>query len=116
MDATARTAQLRRQGLIESGFALAMAVMLFTGSSSGGMVFALGSLAVWMALRGRNMVDGAVPLTVPEQRELDRLKSESTHVRELLALVEGAGQQPVRYDLMRCRRLARVTALLDGRT
>jgi hypothetical protein len=116
MDVTARIEQLRRQGLIESGFALATAVMLFTGSSSVGVAFAVGFLAVWMAVRGRNMVDGAVPLTEPERRELDRLKGESQHVRELLALLEGAGQTPVRYDLVRCRRLARVTSLLDGRT
>jgi len=116
MDATARTGQLRRQGLTESGFALATAVLLATASTSIGVVYAVGALAVWMALRGRDMVDGAVPLTGVERRELDRLRGESAHVREWLALIEAAGQQPVRYDLQRCRRLARVAALLDGRT
>jgi hypothetical protein len=37
-------------------------------------------------------------------------------VRELVAVIERAGQTPVRFDLNRCRRLARVESLLDGRT
>ena len=56
----------------------------------------------------------AEPLAAEERRELDRLKGTSKHVRELLAVLERGGQEPVRYDLRRCRNLARLESLLDG--
>jgi hypothetical protein len=110
-----RTELLRRQGQLESGFALLSAVLLLGSSASPGLVAAMGALAVWMALRGRRMVEQALPLTDAQRAELQRLATDSKPVRELLALLERAGQQPVLYDLERCRRLARVTALIDGR-
>lgn len=110
-----RTEVLRRQGLLESGFALLSAVLLLGSTASPGLVVAMGALSVWMALRGRRMVEQAVPLTDPQRLELQRLANDSKPVRELLALLERAGQQPALYDLERCRRLARVTALIDGR-
>jgi hypothetical protein len=108
-----RTELLRRQGLIESGFAVLTAVMLFFGTGSA-LTPLVGLIAIWMALRGRRMLEEAAPLTDAERRELDRMKAESRHVREMLALLERAGQQPVRYDLGRCRRLARLESLIDG--
>lgn len=116
MTATPRIRLLNRQGLMESGFALLTAVMMAAGTSSGALTPVVGAMAVWMALRGRTMLLGAVPLTDPERRELDRMKTGSRPVRELLALLERAGQEPVRYDLERCRRLARLASLIDGQT
>lgn len=113
--APSRSELLRRQGMIECGFAVATALVLAGGVASTGVAVAVGALAIWMAWRGRLMVDNAVPLDGAERRELDRLKGQSQHVRELVAMVERAGQQPVRFDLQRCRRLARVESMLDGR-
>jgi hypothetical protein len=109
-----RTQVLRKQGLIESGFALATAAMLFAGTSSAGMALIVGAMSIWMAVRGRTMVEHAEPLGAEERRELDRLKGTSKHVRELLAVLERGGQEPVRYDLRRGRNLARLESLLDG--
>jgi len=117
MNRPSRTELLRRQGLIESGFAVLTAVMLLagTGGSLAGTLL-VGLLAIWMARRGHRMIEESVPLADPERRELDRLRSTSRHVRELLALLERTGQQPVRFDLERCRRLARVESLLNGQS
>lgn len=109
-----RTELLRRQGLIESGFALLSAVLLLGSTASPGLITALGALSVWMAVRGRRMVEQALPLSDAQRRELQRLATESKPVRELLALLERTGQEPVLYDLERCRRLARVAAVIDG--
>jgi hypothetical protein len=111
-----RTAQLRRQGLTESGFAVLTAALLVGGSASPAIVLAIGAAALWMALRGRRMVELSDPLGAPERRELEQLAGASRHVRELLGVLERAGQQPVRWDLERCRKLARVESLLNGRT
>ena len=109
-----RTQVLRRQGLTESGVALATAAMLFAGSASGGMALLVGAMSIWMAVRGRTMFEHAAQLGPEERRELDRLKAASKHVRELVAVLERSGQEPVRYDLLRCRKLARLESLLDG--
>jgi hypothetical protein len=109
-----RTQLLRKQGLIESGFALATAAMLFAGTSSTGMALIVGAMSVWMVVRGRTMFEHAEPLGADERRELDRLKGASKHVRELVAVLERSGHEPVRYDLRRCRKLARLESLLDG--
>jgi hypothetical protein len=101
-----RTALLRRQGTTESAFAVLTAVLLLGSTASPGIVVMAGALAVWMAWRGRRMVELAVPLADAERRELEHLAADSRHVRE----------QPVRFDLLRCRRLAQVESLLDGRT
>jgi hypothetical protein len=114
MNAMPRTEVLRRQGLIESGFAVLTAVMLFMGSSGPIATALVGAMAVWMAVRGRKMLMEAVPLTDAERTELGRMKAGSRHVREMLALLERAGQEPVRFDLERCRRLARLESLIDG--
>ena len=115
MNRPSRTESLRRQGLMESGFAVLTAMMLLagTGGSPVGTLL-VGLLAIWMARRGQRMVEGSAPLEDAERRELDRLRSTSRHVREMLALLERAGQQPVRFDLQRCRRLARFESLLNG--
>lgn len=110
-----RTELLRRQGLLESAFALATAATLFTGDASPAVALAVGLVAVWLAWRGNAMVEQSDPLDATERLELDRLKAQSQHVRELVAVIERAGQAPVRFDLGRCRRLARVESMLDGR-
>jgi hypothetical protein len=115
-DRSSRTEQLRRQGLTESAFAVLTAVLLLGSVASPAIVLTVGVLATWMAWRGRRMVELAVPLADAERRELDHLASGSRHVRELLGLLAKAGQQPVRFDLVRCRRLAQVESMLDGRT
>ncbi|MFZ4756762.1 MAG: hypothetical protein ACOYLX_01185 [Burkholderiaceae bacterium] len=109
-----RTLLLRRQGLIDSGFALATAVLLLGGSASPAITVSVGLVAVWMAWRGRTRYEQAEPLKPDEARELDRLGRSSRTVREWLAVIERAGQSPVRWDLERCRRLARVESALDG--
>jgi hypothetical protein len=115
-DRSSRTELLRRQGLTESAFAVLTAVLLLGSTASPGVVLAAGALATWMAWRGRRMVELAVPLADAERRELEHLAAGSRHVRELLGLLAKAGQQPVRFDLVRCRRLAQVESMLDGRT
>jgi hypothetical protein len=111
-----RTELLRRQGMTESAFAVATAVLLLGSSASPVLGLAVGAMAIWMAVRGRRMVEEAVPLDAAERHELDRLAAGSRHVRELLGLLSRAGMQPMRYDLRRCRRLARVESLIDDRT
>ena len=111
-----RTELLRRQGLTESAFAVLTAVLMLGSTASPAIVLAAGALSIWMAWRGRRLVELAVPLADPERRELERLAAGSRHVRELLGLLAKVGQQPVRFDLVRCRRLARVESLLDGGT
>lgn len=110
-----RSEVVRLKGLTESGFAVLTAALLLGSSASPPVALAMGGLSVWMALRGLRMVEQAVPLDGAQRRELDRLASQSRHVRELLAVIAQAGQQPIRYDLERCRRLARFESLLDGR-
>jgi hypothetical protein len=114
-NAADRTALMRRQGLTESGFALATAVMLLAGQSSPGLAVLLGGAAIWMAWRGRVRYELADPLSAEERRELERLATGSRHVRETVALMTRAGQKPVRYDLSRLRRLARLESMIDGR-
>lgn len=112
-----RSESIRRQGLAESGLAVLTAVMLATGgASSPTMVALIGAGAAWMALSGRRRVERSAPLDERERRELERLAAGSRHVRDLLDLLGRSGQQPVRFDLDRCRRLARLESMLDGRT
>lgn len=113
---SSRTELLRRQGTLESAFALAVAVSLFAGDPSPVVALGVGLLAVWLAARGHAMIAQCAPLAEAERHELERLKRRSQPVRELVAVIERAGQSPVRFDLNRCRRLARVESLLDGRT
>jgi hypothetical protein len=115
-ETVSRTAVLRRQGLVESGFAVLTALMLLGGSASPAAVLAIGGAALWMALRGRRMVELSVALDEGERRALQQLAGTSKHVRELIDMLARTGQQPVRWDLERCRKLARVEALLNGRT
>ncbi len=110
-----RTELLRRQGTIESAFAVLTAVLMLGSTASPAVLVLVGALATWMAWRGRRMVELSVPLADPERRELELLAARSRHVRELLALLAKAGHQPVRFDLLRCRRLAQVESMLDGR-
>jgi hypothetical protein len=112
--AETRTRLLRRQGALETGFAVLTAVMLLGSTAAPGMVMLVGAMAVWMAVRGRTLAELAEPLADAERRELDRLKADSRHVRELLGQLERSGQVPVRFDLARARRLARVESLLNG--
>jgi hypothetical protein len=114
-DRPSRTELLRRQGFTESAFALLTALLLLGSSASPGIVLLAGALSIWMAWRGRRMVELAVPLQDAERRELETLAARSRHVRELLELLARSGQQPVRFDLLRCRRLAQVESMLDGR-
>jgi hypothetical protein len=109
-----RTLLLRRQGLIDSGFALATAVLLLGTSASPAIALSVGVVAVWMAWRGRTRYEQAEPMTRDEARELERLGRSSRTVREWLAVIDRAGQTPVRWDLERCRRLARVESALGG--
>lgn len=112
-----RSESIRRQGLAESGLAVLTAVMLAAGdASSPAMAALIGAGAAWMALSGRRRVELSAPLDERERRELERLAAGSRHVRDLLDLLGRNGQQPVRYDLDRCRRLARLESMLDGRT
>ncbi|RPH44564.1 MAG: hypothetical protein EHM87_09935 [Burkholderiales bacterium] len=115
-ESESRTALLRRQGLTESGFAVLTAALLVGGSGSPAIVLTIGAAALWMALRGRRMVELSDPLSPPERRELDQLAVGSRQVRDLVGQLGKAGQQPVRWDLERCRKLARVESLLNGRT
>jgi hypothetical protein len=114
-EGSSRTELLQRQGLTESAFAVLTAVLLFGSSATPGAVLAVGTLAIWMAWRARRRVELAAPLGDAERRELQQLAGGSRHVRELLDLLARAGQQPVRFDLARCRRLAQLESMLDGR-
>lgn len=112
-----RSETLRRLGLVECGVAVLTAVLLAAGdASSPALVLLVGTAAAWMAWRGGRRVERSGPLDDAERRELARLAAESRHVREVLGVLERAGQAPVRHDLDQCRRLARVESLLDGRT
>ncbi|MEI7446565.1 MAG: hypothetical protein WCK28_16875 [Burkholderiales bacterium] len=112
-----RSDMLRRLGLVECGTAVLTAVLLAAGDAGSPVLVALvGGAAAWMALRGRRRIERADPLDADERRELSRLSADSRHVRDLLAAIERAGQEPVRHDLDQCRRLARVESILDGRT
>ena len=84
--------------------------------ASPAIVMAIGTAAVWMALRGRRRIALSGPLDVEERRELERLAGRSRQVRELTETLARSGQAPVRYDLERFRALARVESLLDSRT
>ena len=114
-DRPSRAALLRRQGLTESAFAVLTAVMLLGSTASPAIVAGVGLLAIGMAWRARRTVELAVPLDDGERRELQRLAGGSRHVRDLLAVLEKAGQAPVRLDLVRCLRLAQGESMLDGR-
>lgn len=114
-EGSSRTELLRRQGLTESAFAVLTAALLLGSSAAPGAALAVGALAIWMAWRGRRRVELAAPLADAERRELEQLAGGSRHVRELLGLLARAGQQPVRFDLARCRRLAQLESMLDGR-
>ena len=113
---SSRVEALRRQGLVESAFAVTSALLLVGSTGSPGWIVLLGALSIAMALRGRSLFEHAVPLADTERRELERLAAASPPVRELLDTLARAGQQPVRLDLLRCRRLARVQSMLDDRT
>lgn len=114
MSASSRSDALRRQGRLDSGFAVAIAATLVLGGASAATGVLVGLVAIWLALRGRRLTEHAVPLAEDERRELERLRGESRHVREMLELLSRAGHPPLRYDLVRCRQLARVEALLRG--
>lgn len=115
-EASSRIELLRRQGLTESAFAVVTALLLLGSAASPGVLLMAGSLAIWMAWRGRRRVALAVPLGDAERRELEQLACGSRHVRELIGLLAKTGQQPARFDLARCRRLAQLESMLDGRT
>ena len=111
-----RTEFLRRQGQIDSGLAIATAVMLLGGSGSPGVVLVLGALAIGLAVRGERKVTQCVPLAQAQRQELERLAAQSRPVREMVERLAQSGQQPVLYDLERSRQLARLESLIDGRT
>jgi predicted NBD/HSP70 family sugar kinase len=116
MPVNERAETLRRHGQIDSGFAIAIALSLLIGMVNPGTALIIGSVAVWLAVRGRQMYEQAVPLEEAERRELDRLRGQSRHVRQLLDALQKAGQEPLRYDLIRCRQLAKVESLLSSGT
>jgi hypothetical protein len=114
---SSRSESIRRQGEIDCAFAVLTAMMLAAGDgASPAIVMAIGTAAVWMALRGRRRIALSGPLDVEERRELERLAGRSRQVRELTETLARSGQAPVRYDLERFRALARVESLLDSRT
>jgi hypothetical protein len=116
MSTNERAEMLRRQGQIDSGFAIAIAAALLIGMVASGTAMIIGSVAIWLAVRGRQMVEQAVPLDEVDRRELDRLRGQSRHVRQLLDGLQKAGHEPLRYDLIRCRQLARFESLLGTGT
>lgn len=111
-----RTELLRRKGLTESGVAVLSALMLVVGDVSPTIILAIGGASLWMALRGRRMVELSEPLGDGARRELEQLAGTSRHVRDVVSALVKTGQQPVRWDLERCRKLARMESLLNGRT
>jgi hypothetical protein len=111
-----RAQALQRQGQIDSGFAVAIALSLLIGMVASGTAMIIGSVAIWLAVRGRQMVEQAVPLETAEKRELDRLRHQSRQVRQLLDALQKTGHEPLRYDLIRCRQLAKFESLLGTGT
>lgn len=106
-----RSTTLRQQGFRDSAFAVATAFMaLATSDASGALAIAGCALALWLAFRGQLLVQHSGPLSDPERRELDRLKTASRAVRQVLEALKSSGAEPVRLDLVKCRQLARLEA------
>ena len=104
-----RSIALRQQGLRDSIFAVLTAGLALAASS--GALAALGCvLALGLVLRGRLLVQHSDPLSEPERRELERLRTGSRAVGRALELLRAGGGEPVRLDLLRCRQLARLEA------
>lgn len=116
MSSNPRAEALRRQGQMDSVFAIAIAFSLVIGMVASGTAMIIGTVAIWLAVRGQQMVEQAVPLDEMERRELERLRNQSRHVRQLLEALHKIGQEPLRYDLIRCRQVAKVEALLSSGT
>lgn len=102
-----RSATLRQQGYRDLVFAVATA-LLAAGSGVGALALAGCVLAIWLALRGRLLVQHSDPLTDPQKRELDRLRANSRTVKQALDTLRASGAEPVRLDLLKCRQLARL--------
>lgn len=106
---TTRSTALRRQGYRDLAFAVATA-LLAVGSDASGMALLGCALAAWLAFRGHLFVQHSDPLSEVERRELERLRGGSRAVRQALDALKAAGAEPVRFDLLKCRQLARLEA------
>ena len=102
-----RSTALRQQGWRDLAFAVATA-LLAAASGAGALAMIGAALAVWLALRGRLLVQHSDPLTDAQKRELDRLRAGSRTVRQALDTLRASGAEPVRLDLLKCRQLARL--------
>lgn len=113
-DMNERTLSLRRQGYRDSTFAVATALLAALTAAGpggpGGLVLIGCAAALWLALRGRLLVQHSDPLTDVQRRELEKLRARSPAVKRALELLRSAGAEPVRLDLLKCRQLARLEA------
>jgi hypothetical protein len=107
-----RAEALRRQGQIDIGFAVAIAATLLFGMVTAGTAVIVGGVAIWLAVRGLQMLEQSVPLADGERQELERLRFHSRPVRQMLEALEKHGDEPLRYDLGRCRQVAMLESLV----
>jgi hypothetical protein len=107
-----RPEALRNQGRIDTTFAIAIAAAMLIGMVPAGTAMLIGMVAIWLAVRGHQMAEQAVPLDEADDRELERLRFQSKRVRQLLDGLEKSGEKPLRYDLARARQLAMVESFL----
>jgi hypothetical protein len=107
-----RPEALKNQGRVDTAFAVAIAFAMLIGMVPAGTAMIVGTVAIWLAVRGHQMAEQAVPLDDAEQRELERLRFQSKRVRHLLEELEKTGEVPLRYDLARCRQLEMLEAIV----
>ena len=108
-DMKTRSTALRQQGYRDLAFAVATA-LLALGSDGSGIALLGCVLAAWLAFRGHLFVQHSDPLSDSERRELERLRGGSRTVRQALDALKATGAEPVRFDLLKCRQLARLEA------
>jgi len=101
-----RAEALRNQGRIDTAFAILIAFAMLLGMVPVGTALMVGMVAIWLAVRGHQMVEQAVPMDDAEERELERLRFQSKRVRQLLDEMQKGGEPLLRYDLARCRQVA----------
>jgi hypothetical protein len=85
---------------------------MLLGMVAAGTAMIVGGVAIWLAVRGLQMLEQSVPLDDGERQELERLRFHSRQVRQLLETMEKTGEAPLRYDLGRCRQVAMVESLM----
>jgi hypothetical protein len=107
-----RAEALRRQGQIDIGFAAAIAVTMMFGIVAAGTAMIVGAVAIWLAVRGLQMLEQSVPLDDGDRRDLERLRFQSRQARQLIEALEKTGNEPLRYDLGRCRQVAMLESIL----